>query len=444
MQMSDLTKKLLLADRTYGLYRENEKTLVGFSGGADSMALLHALTLYLGCENIVAVHINHMLRGDDADRDERFCEEYCKKNSITFFAKKVNVTALCGGKGFEEAARKCRYEIFEKLALKTGCTTVSLAHTADDNLETVIFHLCRGAGAAGISGIPPKRPLGKLFIVRPLIDCTRSEILAYTATNALTYRTDATNDDTRYTRNFIRKNIVPLLKEINPTAAENARKTSHATAALEAHLEAEAEALLPHAKTTEIPLSVLKEKSDALLYAVFNQLYKNAGGVALPEAQAKKLLSFLREEKRGVSLSLPRGITAELRGEHLRFFASTETVDILTEKKSLHLGENRVNENITVLVGVPCEKQNAAYYRCAQIPTVSLNSLCICPREGGERYRFGGMTRTLKKLLCGAETKKKIRPVFYDENGLLWHPDFPVRDSAKNVEMTTIHYIEKQ
>lgn len=440
-----ILQKLRYADETYKLYSKNEKTLVGFSGGADSMTLLHALSGYLGKENLIAVHINHLLRGDEADGDEAFCESYCRENGIPFFARRIDVSAMCGTKSFEETARNVRYAVFEEIALQTNCTTVSLAHTADDNLETVIFHLCRGAGTAGLSGIPPKRPLGKLFIVRPLIDCTRREILTYAGQNALAYRTDATNENTQYTRNFIRKNVVPLLKEINPHAAENVRKTSRAASSLSSHLEAEVETLLPNGNETALPFHILKEKSDALLYAVFNKLYKNAGGDALPEAQAKKLSFFLHEGKRGVCLSLPQGITAEIRGEQLRFFPKTMFPKILTEEKKITLGENHVTNNICIFVGTAApESQENTFSASAKIPKSALESLTVRPRKNGEAYRFGGMTRTLKKLLSGADTQKKNRPLLCDENGILWHPDFPVRDYDKQTETIEIHYTEIQ
>lgn len=439
--MSNLLEKLRQADSTYALYPENKKTLVGFSGGADSMALLHALTRYLGRENIAAVHINHMLRGADADADERFCEQYCRENGIEIYVRRVDVNAVCCGKGFEEAARNVRYEIFEKIARETGCATVSLAHTADDNLETVIFHLCRGAGAAGLSGIPPKRPLRELAVVRPFIDCTREDILAYLAENGLSHRTDATNDDITYTRNFIRGRIVPLMREINPEVSRTARNASAAIAALSAHIEKEAETLVGE-DAKEYPLARLREMDDALLYATANRLYQNAGGRALPAENAKKLIAYLKEGKRGAVFSLPSGINAEVRGDHLRLLTGAKAAHTSIEEIPLILGENRVSDRIFIYVSVSCEKPNAAYWKTARIPRSSLPTLKIRPRRDGERYRFGGMTRTLKKLLSGAETAKKCRPVICDEHGILWHPDFPVRDGLADENTIEIHYTE--
>ena len=112
------------------------------------------------------------------------------------------------------------------------------------------------------------------------------------------------------------------------------------------------------------------------------------------------------------------------------------------EEIPLALGENRVSDRIFVYVGVSCRRQNASYVKTAHIPRFSLPTLMIRPRKEGERYRFGGMTRTLKKLLCGAESAKKSRPVICDENGILWHPDFPVRDESTDEDTIEIHYIE--
>ena len=152
-------EKMNRLSKRYGFYQSGGKTLVGFSGGADSVTLLHALYSTLGKDRIAAVHINHMLRGDEADADEAFCRDFCQEREIPFLSRKIDVSAICGGSAFEETARNVRYRVFEEAAEAFNCSTVSLAHTASDHLETVLFYLCRGTGASGLSGIPPKRPL---------------------------------------------------------------------------------------------------------------------------------------------------------------------------------------------------------------------------------------------------------------------------------------------
>ena len=130
------------------------RVVVGFSGGADSSVLMTVMAALLGKENITAVHVNHMLRGDDADFDELFCRMFCEVRGIKFVCRRVDVAALSGGKAVEETARNAGYDALLSVARETNSEYIALAHTASDNLETVIFNLCRGSGTAGMRGIP--------------------------------------------------------------------------------------------------------------------------------------------------------------------------------------------------------------------------------------------------------------------------------------------------
>jgi tRNA(Ile)-lysidine synthase len=436
-----LLEKITLFNQKQNFYRNNEKTLVGFSGGVDSVTLLHALYTLLGKERLVALHINHMLRGEEADGDEEFCRDFCRAREIPFLSRKIDVKALCGESGFEEAARNVRYEAFEEAAEAMQCTTVSLAHTASDNLETMIFHLCRGAGASGLSGIPAYRPLGKCTVVRPLLDVTREEILAYAEENGLPFRTDSTNTDTAYTRNFIRAEIVPLMKKINPSAEENARYASAAVTDLQNHAEEDANAFLQsYGQNAVVPVRELQQLSSAVRYPVWEALCKRAGGESLSRAQALKLEEIVSEKKTGASVSLSGNFTARLDGENLCFFHTV--VENRTEmwKTKLSLGKNQLGENIFLYVG---EKPNEdfRYLTSVKIDKGSLETLYARPRKNGEAYRFGGMTRKLKKLLCGRSLAEKNRPVICDADGVIWLPGFPVAD-GKEGEIP-IYYIEK-
>ena len=209
---SDITKKALRAmNGTHG------NIVIGFSGGADSSVLLSVLADIYPRENIYAVHINHMLRGADADADEEFCRERAKTLGVAFISKRIDVRALCGGVGFEEAARDVRYRVFSEIAKEKNAGYIALAHTASDNLETVLFNICRGSALSGVRGIPEKRACGDAEIIRPLLGCTRGEIIGYTKENGLSFVTDKTNEDTHYTRNYIRHKIVPAIKALFPS-----------------------------------------------------------------------------------------------------------------------------------------------------------------------------------------------------------------------------------
>lgn len=435
-----LLEKVTLLNQKQNFYHHNEKTLVGFSGGADSVTLLHALYTLLGKERLVALHINHMLRGAEADGDEEFCRDFCQQREIPFLSQKIDVKALCGDNGFEEAARNVRYKAFEEAAEAMQCATVSLAHTASDNLETLIFHLCRGAGANGLSGIPVQRPLGKCTVVRPLLDVTREEILAYAEENGLSFRTDSTNADTAYTRNFIRAEIVPLMKKINPSAEENARYACAAVTDLQALAEKEAEAFLRAHRDGGVPADELRTLSPAIRYPVLEALYRRAGGQSLSRAQALKLEEIVSERKTGASVSLSGNLIARLDGKNLQFFHSIVENDSKIWKTSLSFGKNMLGENTFLYIG---EKPDGDFRYCteAKITADSLGTLFVRPRENGESYRFGGMTRKLKKLLCGRSMAEKNRPVICDKDGVLWLPGFPVAD-GKSGELS-IYYVEK-
>ncbi len=444
--MSDvLIHKLRSLSEKYGFYANGGKTLVGFSGGADSMALLHALMDYLGRERIVAFHLDHMLRGADSQRDEAFCRAFCHANEIEYVSKQVNIREM-SETALEETARRVRYDAFFETAKATGCTTVSLAHHAGDNLETMLFHLCRGAGLAGLAGIPPKRPLGDLWVVRPLLDCTKDEIFAYLQENSLDFVTDKTNFDTEYTRNFIRHEILPKLEAVNPRALENARRSADILRESGDYLTGEAERLVE--EKTALPRETLRNLPSALRHEVLSLLYQKAGGETLSAAQSDAISDVICHEKTGKRVSLTGGITAVLDGKMLRFLLEKDMKStVFCEKIPVKEGENPVADGIFLYLGAPLQNisplksSEITFSATAKIPEKSLPTLHLRPRENGESYRFGGMTRSFKKLLCGADSRTKKRPLLCDGDGILWHPNFSVADRAKGGEVDVV-YVE--
>ena len=202
--------------------------LVGFSGGPDSVCLLSVL-----CHlqtvlpfRLRAVHVNHGIRGEEASRDAEFAAAFCRDRGISFSLHAVDVPEISAdsGESLEEAGRRIRYQIFEEEADRADrengrCTTrIAVAHHRDDSAETILMNLFRGTGLAGLSGIPPVR--GR--VIRPLIDTGREEILAYLERNSLPCVTDSTNADTAYTRNYVRRVLLPgAAAHVNARAAEH-------------------------------------------------------------------------------------------------------------------------------------------------------------------------------------------------------------------------------
>lgn len=212
----------------YSLLKDVNSLAVGVSGGADSMCLLNILSKLKDEYDIIikAVHINHNIRGDEAMRDQRTVEEYCRKLGIDCIVHSVNIPAFAKEMGIseEECGRIKRYECFQF----AECDTIATAHTLSDSIETMMFNLIRGTGVKGLCGIPAKRE----NIIRPLIDCTRGEIEAYCRENDIPYVTDSTNLTDDYTRNFIRHNIVANFSKVNPNY-ENAVGSAMETLRLE-------------------------------------------------------------------------------------------------------------------------------------------------------------------------------------------------------------------
>lgn len=189
--------------------------VVGVSGGADSMALLHVLhTWHDDGLHVIAVHIHHGLRGDEADRDEALVREFCACNSIDYVCERVNIREIAArlGIGEEEAGRYARYDALERIRSSKNASIIATAHTENDNAETILMHILRGSGVGGLCGIPVKRG----YVVRPLIGCTRAEVETYCAENSIPYIVDSTNNDLSYTRNRVRHQLLPLMREMNP------------------------------------------------------------------------------------------------------------------------------------------------------------------------------------------------------------------------------------
>ncbi len=213
----NMKEKVLSVIRREQMLSPDCVVVVGVSGGADSVTLLHILSQLQQeglCSRLIAVHVNHNLRGEESLRDQQFVQTLCEQWQIPLVVESYDIATLAAkqGKGYEETGREQRYLAFEKTAATFQNSRIATAHTADDNAETLLLHLCRGCGLHGAAGIPPVRGP----IIRPLITCTRAEIEAYCEQHDLSFVTDSTNRDTHYTRNRIRCEVLPILQTINP------------------------------------------------------------------------------------------------------------------------------------------------------------------------------------------------------------------------------------
>lgn len=236
--------KVLETIEKYNMLKKGDKIIAGLSGGADSCSLVHILSR-LGDEydlDITAVHINHGIRGSEADRDEAFAKEFCERLEIKFIAYHCDIPkeAAIRAMGEEETGRLIRYEKFTEAADNIGGAKIAVAHNENDMTETLIMNLCRGTGLKGLAGI---RPVNE-NIIRPILYCSRPEIEQYCRDNDIEFCTDSTNLETEYTRNKVRQILLPWLeKEINFSAGVNIAKTAALLREEEDYLENLAEKL---------------------------------------------------------------------------------------------------------------------------------------------------------------------------------------------------------
>jgi tRNA(Ile)-lysidine synthase len=222
----NLIEKVKAAIERENLIPVENRVVVGVSGGADSVALLHILHR-LGYP-LIAAHLNHSIRGAEADGDEAFVKALCKKLAVDCVTRKTDVPALAKEKGIslEMAAREARHSFFRsKVEGRKSKVVIALAHHADDQLETFFLRAARGAGPGGLSGMKSFQTLEGLTLVRPMLGIRRAEIIQWLEKEKIEWREDASNTDETIPRNIVRRQILPVLGKLNDRAAENILRT---------------------------------------------------------------------------------------------------------------------------------------------------------------------------------------------------------------------------
>jgi tRNA(Ile)-lysidine synthase len=309
-------KKVLNFIKEHGLFAPGDRVIVGFSGGADSMALLDILAnLPEFPLQLVPAHLNHLLRSDESDSDEIFVRRVAEKHALPLEITRIDVASLALEKGLslEEAGREVRRSFFLKIAEKQSAFTVALGHHRDDQAETVLMRLVRGAAGSGLQGMSPKSP-GSIF-VRPLLCLNRSEIEAYLSKGRLEFREDSSNYDTRFLRNRIRHELLPLLRSYNPVISECLNQTAEVFAADEELLESVVGAAYPGIVSNgngeiRINLEKVRHEPQALRKRLYRRVLSAVKG-DLKRISSKHLAdmdSLAIAEKGGGKLSLPSGV----------------------------------------------------------------------------------------------------------------------------------------
>lgn len=425
----------------YDMLSPSDSVLVGLSGGADSVALLVCLT-ELGY-NVSAMHINHNLRGEESDRDERFCVELCKNLGIHLTVKNVDVKGYCQGNklGIEEGARELRYRSFSTAKTDKICT----AHTLSDSVETMLINLIRGTALKGLCGVPNKRG----NIVRPLIDCTREEVEAFLSERNIGYVTDSTNNSNDYTRNKIRHLVVPKLAEIskeqNGSLYQNISKTLNSIKLDEDYLSTEAENLLKRAQTDEnaFDYEVIFSSHEAVLNRVLVMLLKRYE----VEVSAAKLEDLKRACEEGKKINLKKNVYASVKSGKLIITGEKEKPQVYFKEISFE-NTNKVSEfflgrrvKICLIERDSKESNVHNMFTKKDIDYDKIKGkIFLRNRKSGDKIRLAerGLTKSLKKLFNESiplEERHKV-VVLSDNDGVIYVEGFGADERVSADENT--------
>ena len=393
-----MLNKLLEFIRRYGLISPGDRLICAVSGGADSVALLFAMYLLRERLDITleAAHFNHRLRGEESDADEAFVKELCGRYDIPLHLGSGRI--LPGKKGLEAAAREARYAFLRSLPGK-----IATAHTADDNAETVLLHLVRGTGLKGLGGISPMNG----NVIRPMLTVTRREVEAFLSEYALPHREDSTNATDLFLRNRIRRNVMPLLLQENPSLAENLSDMALGLREDEDYLSRMAGETLPG-------VTELREKHPALRARALERFLKE-NGVPEPEKRHIALLEQLVfSDKPSARVDLPGGITVARRYDTLEVLGEAQPLSERVLEGSLELPELGLR--------VVCAEADTIVNTPDTFTVIPAGKIVVRSRLPGDRIRLSGGTKSLKKLFIDRKipASERLRiPIIADEAGVL-------------------------
>lgn len=414
----------------YGMLQRGNMVLLALSGGRDSMALLSALMELrkIFGFSLSAAHFNHKLRGEESERDAAFVKEYCETHHIPIYMGEgeVRAEAVRTQCGLEETARNLRYAFLEDAAAQCGAQQIATAHHADDNLETLLLHLVRGAGLRGLTGIPPVR--GK--IIRPLLTTTRASIDGYVKENEIPFVEDSSNEDQSLARNRLRQSVLPVLTELNPNLPQLSATAMRTLRQDEAYLEAQAAALFRKAKRAEdgmvIDVSLLSSAPRALASRVVRRMLEEIEAPMPSWVHLTGILAIAAGSDPAAALHLPGGVLVQRVYADLLVawdFANEplppfEKVSVQREGETV-LGSWTLSCRRVSAPENPQQAGNRAYLSLARLGT----QLSLRARQTGDELALPGRRRkTLKKLMIEEKIPRRVReriPVLADESGLL-------------------------
>lgn len=440
-------KKITESIEEHGIFFGGEKVVVAVSGGIDSTVLLDVLACLgnPGLELVIA-HLNHNLRGDESDADAEFVAALASRYGLPFELGSMDVLALSRewGMSLEEAGRTARYRWLDSMALKHGARKIALGHHADDQAETVLMRLLRGAGTTGLAGM---RPLSAGCYARPLLGVSRDEITAYALERGLSFRHDNSNDDTVFLRNRIRHELLPRLGAYNPAIVQRLTDAAEILAADEEILESVVDEVFPgvaHAGPDGLVLANGKvcPRPAGLRFRLYRRALRETNGTlaGIAMVHLRQIDSLARSASVNGRLHLPGGVRVRRRYDELVFAApgglpDTAPWEMLLRGTGCHLLPD--GSSLTLSVASPPEDWGAVPAFTAYLdPEAASFPLLVRTFRPGDRIRPLGMagSRKVKNLFIDEKVPADLRtrlPLVFAGEILLWVGGLRVAEAAR-------------
>lgn len=403
---------------------------VAVSGGVDSMCLLQAF-LSMG-QSVVAIHVEHGIRGQASKEDMAFVRDYCLGHNIPFAATEVDALGYAQDKGIgvEMAARELRYQYFEHLLATKQVDVIATAHHLDDQVETVLMHLLRGAGIRGLGGIGDREGY-----VRPMIGCTRKEILAYASQNRIPYREDSTNSDTVYRRNWMRQVLLPLVETRYPSYRSAIVKMTRAVKEQKELLDELA--LRPQVEPhwVNLPLKALDQPVALAKWSIYLSLMPLTHAVDLEEIHYEEILA-LGGKPNGTTLHLAGDVVCRKGGDGVLFWRPTPSVDLPFAPGRYEVGDYR-------LVVRPYREGDRLRFDLDKIPPTAR----LRTRAHGDFIpKFGGGTKSLGDYYTDVKLAYPLRelPVVAADHQVLVCPHDVAATVAEDAKTTKLYTLVEE
>lgn len=439
---TDFERKVASTIADFNMLANCERLVIGLSGGADSVSLLHFIDSFVKKNKlniqIIPVHVNHGLRGKEAERDEKFAENFCKQLGLNLAIKHIDAKkiALENKISIEEAGRMMRYKIFDEYAVNSN-SKIAVAHTLSDSCETLIFNLTRGASIKGLCGIPPVRG----NIIRPLIGVTRQEIEKYCEMNGFCYVYDSSNFQRQYTRNKIRLDVIPILKSINPNFEQTVGRLISNLRCDEEFLSDLSQELLDKSKTVNgYNSKIIMSSPKAIRTRTLAKIFSTVSEKPMENKHITALENIIQDGRGAVTICENSSLMC--KNGMLKLTQTENTPKTLPRNSwsaKMCIGENILTDTQTniIIKMISTEDYNKMRYDINQknvwfIDYDKLPGPCYFRhRNSGDKFYLPKrkVTKTLKKLFSECKIPKEKREeilLLVYENDVIWIEKFGV------------------